>query len=234
MRSCSSLVLMQQPAEQVTPVHLDWMILGDDPWTGWVWGLKPQRPVRAMPVVVLDIDAEDPIKVPSPDDQQPVQALDADGPHPAFGIGVRVGRLDWRAQHLGTHGAEHVIEGAAELRVAVADQQVHPSSPLVEHQQQVACLLGDPGAVRVGGDAGQVHPAGVQLDEEQHIQPPKPDGVDGEEVAGDDPRGLLAQERRQLVVARRGAGSSPWLRSVVRIAVAETCTPTRSISPLMR
>jgi hypothetical protein len=40
-----------------------------------------------------------------------------------------------------------------------------------------------------------VDAAGVQLDEEQHMQPPQPDGVDGEEVAGDDPGSLLAQER---------------------------------------
>ena len=35
----------------------------------------------------------------------------------------------------------------------------------------------------------------------------------------------------QVVVARRGAGSSLWRRSVVRIAVAETCTPSRCSSP---
>jgi hypothetical protein len=38
----------------------------------------------------------------------------------------------------------------------------------------------------------------------------------------------------QVVVVRRGAGSSPWRRSVVRIAVAETRTPRRSSSPWMR
>jgi hypothetical protein len=38
-------------------------------------------------------------------------------------------------------------------------------------------------------------PAGVQFDEEQHVQPPQPDRVDGEAVARDDPGGLLAQER---------------------------------------
>jgi hypothetical protein len=37
-----------------------------------------------------------------------------------------------------------------------------------------------------------VHPPGVQLDEEQDVQPPQPDGVDGEEVTGDDSGGLLA------------------------------------------
>jgi hypothetical protein len=52
-------------------------------------------------------------------------------------------------------------------------------------------------------------PVGVQFDEEQHVEPPQPDRVDGEEVARDDPGGLLAQNARQLVVVRRGAGSSP-------------------------
>jgi hypothetical protein len=48
--------------------------------------------------------------------------------------------------------------------------------------------------------------AGVQLDEEQHVQSPQPDGVDGEEVAGQDPRGLLTQERlpRRAHPSRRG------------------------------
>jgi hypothetical protein len=36
-----------------------------------------------------------------------------------------------------------------------------------------------------------VDPAGGQFDEEQHIQPPQPDGVDGEEVAGEDAGRLL-------------------------------------------
>jgi hypothetical protein len=54
------------------------------------------------------------------------------------------------------------------------------------------------------------------------------------QVAGDDAGGLLAQDGRHVVVARRGAGSSPLWWSVERIAVAETCTPSRRSSPLMR
>jgi hypothetical protein len=38
----------------------------------------------------------------------------------------------------------------------------------------------------------------------------------------------------QVVAARRGAGSRPWRRSVVRITVAETRTPRWSSSPWMR
>jgi hypothetical protein len=88
-------------------------------------------------------------------------------------------------------------------------QELESSSLLAEFQQQVAGLLGDPGAVGVGGHAGQVHASGVQLDEAQHIQPSQPDGVDGEEVSGEDPGGLLAENARQVVVVRRGAGSRP-------------------------
>jgi hypothetical protein len=41
-----------------------------------------------------------------------------------------------------------------------------------------------------------VDPPGVQFDEHQHIEPLQPYCVDGEEVAGHDASGLLAQERR--------------------------------------
>jgi hypothetical protein len=46
----------------------------------------------------------------------------------------------------------------------------------------------------MGGHAAEVNPSGVHFDEEQHIQPLEPDRVDGEEVTGHDPGGLLAQE----------------------------------------
>jgi hypothetical protein len=79
-----------------------------------------------------------------------------------------------------------------------------------------------------------VDPTGAQFDEEQHVQPAQPDGVDGEEVAGDDRVACWRRNARQVVTVGRGVGSSPWRRSVVRIAVAETRRPSRSSSPWMR
>jgi hypothetical protein len=46
-------------------------------------------------------------------------------------------------------------------------------------------------ALGLGRHPGQVHSSSVQFDEEQDVQPPEPDGIDGKEVAGNDP-GLLA------------------------------------------
>jgi hypothetical protein len=56
----------------------------------------------------------------------------------------------------------------------------------------------------VGGDAGQVHPAVFQLDEEQHVQAGQADGLDGEEVTGDRAGGLGAQELRPGLAAWAG------------------------------
>src|SRR5215211_4765014 len=87
---------------------------------------------------------------------------------------------------------EYLVERPSELRVPAAEQK--PWALPLRWHQQVPGLLGDPGAIWVGGHTGHVGPAGPQFDEAQHIQPPQPHRVDGEEIAGYDPGGLLAQE----------------------------------------
>jgi hypothetical protein len=87
---------------------------------------------------------------------------------------------------------KNLVEGSSELAVAVVDQEPHP----LEHagEAQVARLLGHPGTGRVGRAAGQVDAAASELDEEQHVEAAQRDRFDGEEVAGDHARGLLAEE----------------------------------------
>jgi hypothetical protein len=93
---------------------------------------------------------------------------------------------------LGVLRPDHVVEGAAELCVTIANKDADPASSFPQDSQQVAGLVGDPDGVGVGSKAGQVNPSDVQLEEEQHVQPPQPDGIDGEEVTGHDPGGVLA------------------------------------------
>jgi hypothetical protein len=125
---------------------------------------KPERPVWPMHVVVLGVDPEHWREMLPPDDQQPVQAVLPDGSNPGLREGVGVGRLERCQHHLGALGAEEVVEGAAELGIPIAEQELDPASLLAEHQQQVARLLGDPGGAWVGGQPGQVDAAGVQFD----------------------------------------------------------------------
>ena len=148
MRSCSSPVLVQEAAEQVASTYPALLICHADggQTDAWVRRFQPKRLVRAMLVVVVDIDPKHLLQVTSPDDEEPVKALGADRADPALGIGVRSGRPDGCEQHLGAFGAEHVVEAAAELRITVAEHEACLSSLLPKHQQQVAGLLGSPTA----------------------------------------------------------------------------------------
>jgi hypothetical protein len=60
--------------------------------------------------------------------------------------------------------------------------------------REVARLLGHPSRSGVGSNSGQVHPAGVELDEDQDVQPVQEDGVDGQKVRCQYVRRLSSKE----------------------------------------
>jgi hypothetical protein len=73
MRSCSSSVLVEQTAEQVTPANFGRLIVADEGRSGsWVRRLKAKRPVRPMGVVVLNVDSEHLLEVAASDVQHPL------------------------------------------------------------------------------------------------------------------------------------------------------------------
>ena len=170
---------------------------------GWVRRLELQRPMRPVPVVVLDVDSENLLQVPATHDEQPVQALGPHGPDPALGVGIGVRRLQRRDQHLGVLRIEHVVEPAAELRVTITNKDADPASSFLEDKQRSPAphcgqnvppqSTSDSAPLCVtSSHAGELHTPVVKLDEEQHVQPLQPDRVDGEEVARNDPGALLA------------------------------------------
>jgi hypothetical protein len=64
-----SVILLEQAAEPVSPLHTA-AILADDGWTGpWIWRFQLERPVGTVDVVMLDVDPKHLLQVPSPDDQ---------------------------------------------------------------------------------------------------------------------------------------------------------------------
>ena len=88
-RSCRPHVLVDEPAEEISPFdvgHAVGLFDGSETFRY----LKLQSAMRASPVVMLHIDPKDAIEMPRPEDQQPVQALCAKRPYPALGEGVRV------------------------------------------------------------------------------------------------------------------------------------------------
>src|SRR6266511_5941862 len=78
--------------------------------------------------------------MPAAEDQQPVEALSTEAPDPALGVRSRPRRSDGRLDHADAFGAEDLVEVAAELAVAVTDQEPRLDALVVEVHEQVARL----------------------------------------------------------------------------------------------
>ena len=83
-------------------MHLGSMSSADDgQLAGSVRCLTSVGAVWMMPIVVLGVDPQDLLQVPSANGPQPVQALGAYRADPSLREGVRVGRLHRREHYLG-------------------------------------------------------------------------------------------------------------------------------------
>ncbi len=110
---------------------------------GWT---KCECPMRPMLIVMAGIDAKYVLEVAAAEYEQPVEALATDAANPALGVSVRVWCLDGRADHGNPLALEDVIAAATELGVAIMDEEAERLLAIIESHEQVARLLGDPGA----------------------------------------------------------------------------------------
>jgi hypothetical protein len=86
----------------------------------------------------------------------------------------------------------------------------------------------------VSGDAGKVHPSVAEFNDEQHIHAPEEDRATVKKSQARIPAACWRRNDRQLVEARRGAGSTPWARRILRVELTDTRKPRRNSSPWIR
>jgi hypothetical protein len=127
-------------------------------------------------------------------DQQVVEAFAAQGADEAFGDRVRPRCPHWCAEDGDVGAGEDRVEGGGELAVPIADQVPELLGVVAEVHEQVAGLLGHPGAGGMSGDPGEMHAAAAVLDHDQDVEAAQEDGVDVGEVDREDRVGLRAQE----------------------------------------
>jgi hypothetical protein len=123
-----------------------------------------------------------------------VEALFPYGPYPALRDRVRPGRSHRDADGLDADRGEHRVKAGGELGVPVADEEPESPTCLIEVGSEVACDLGNPWAIRVGGGTEDVDDASLQLDHEQDVVAAEQHGVDVKEVGGHDALGLGREE----------------------------------------
>ena len=104
--------------------------------------------------------------MPQVDDQYSVEEFAANAADEAFGDRVGPRCLHRRPDDPHVDGGEHRVERAGELGVAISDEEPE-ATPGIENRAEVAGLLGQPRAGRVGGDTEQVYPAGGVFDDEK-------------------------------------------------------------------
>jgi hypothetical protein len=107
-------------------------------------------------------------------------------------MGIRPRRPERSLDYSDAFITEDLVEGGAELRVAVVDQEPNVGESTAE--AEVARLLRDPAPIRIRGGAGEADAAALKFDEEEHVVATQEGSLDREEVARQDARCLLAQE----------------------------------------
>jgi hypothetical protein len=86
------------------------------------------------------------------------------------------------------------------------------SCAVAEVHQKIPRLLGHPGAAGVGGDSQEVNATARVLHYEQHVQPLQQQGLDAEEIGGENAAGLYPQELSPAgpVAARGGSDAGSF------------------------
>ena len=139
-------------------------------------------------------------------DQEVIEAFAAQGADEAFGNRVGRGVRTGAAEDADVGADEHGVEGGGELAVPVADQEPELVGAVAEVHQQVAGLLGDPGAGGVGGDPGEVYAAsGRARSTIKDVEAAEEDGVDVGEV---DRKDRVSLRRQELPPGRAGPQGS--------------------------
>jgi len=203
--SCCGSVFVDESAEQIVAFdrRCTWAVAAADRFRRH----ERECPVRALAVVVGQIGGKHLLELATSADQQPVETLGSDGADESFGVGVRLWRADRCSDDPDPFALEDLVEGRAELAVAVVDQE--PCLLQDTTEAEVARLLGDPAAGRIRRAAGEVNAAARELDEEENVVTAEHERLDGEEVTGERARRLLAEELRpaRSRASRRGPQS---------------------------
>jgi hypothetical protein len=159
---------------------------------GSEWRCLLQGAVRAVAVVMVGVLGQHRPQLPASQDQHRVPQLPPDGADPPLGDGIGV--RAWIGVPMTS--VPTTRQRSSKARVNLVSRIRNRSRPPQQASQGASGVLGDPCVGGVGGDAGEVHTPGVQLDAAQDLQPLQEHGLHGEEVratvpaaAGVNPRG---------------------------------------------
>jgi hypothetical protein len=154
----------------------------------------------------------------------------------AFAFGdrdrVRLRRSDRRLHDPDAFAVENLVEGAAVLAVAVADEEA--DALFGEVKTEVARLLGYPGAAGIPRAAGKPDAPAAVADEEQRVVAAQEHALAVKKSHATMLAACACRNSRQLGPACRGSGSSRSRARRRRMLVGDTRKPSLPSSPQIR
>jgi len=137
-----------------------------------------------VPVVVIDEDLKNPLKVLLVQDQQPIETLRTSCAHEPLGNPIRLWRAKRSTNDFNVVASEDVVKTRGEFLIPITNQESDWFRALRQGPRQLPGLLNDPRRARIGRATGQMHTPAAQLDEEEDIESLQPDRLDREEIDG--------------------------------------------------
>jgi hypothetical protein len=187
--------------------------------------------VRPLLVVVADVATQQPQQMAPATHQRPVQTLRPHGPDPALGRGIRLRRPDRGSERLPSLATEHLVEGASELGVVVAEQNPCRQVLIVQVHRGIPCLLARPCRIRVGCDLGRTTRLMLSWMKNSTNNVLSRIVSTVKKSHATIPSACTRRNCAQLGPHRRGAEPRPCRRSSVLIVVAPTRIPSLRSSP---
>jgi hypothetical protein len=127
--------------------------------------------MRPVAVVVLDVLVDHGFEMIAADYQHAIEALPADRANETLSEGVRTRCPDRSTNGSNVLGAEDLVEAGREPSVAIAGQEFDWSCTLGRFIGQVSGLLGHPYSCWMRRYSCHEDLSGVELDEEEDIEP---------------------------------------------------------------
>lgn len=126
-----------------------------------------QHHVRPLAVIVLDALVNEVVQVFLAEHHKVIKTLVFQGLRAAFRMGVQIRLRGPDAMDLGALGLENRVELTGELRVPVMNHVADRQAVFLGIEDEVACLLGDPGAVGMRSRGVSNNLPALEMDEEQ-------------------------------------------------------------------
>src|SRR5262245_46480768 len=121
-----------------------------------------ERSMWSVAVVVVPEDGEHTIQVLLVQDQQPIEALRANGAYESLRHAIRLRGLKRRSNDLHTAASKHLVKTARELLIPIPNQETERCRALGDAPGQVAGLLRHPWRARMGRAGRDMHTAAAQ------------------------------------------------------------------------